>query len=280
MDESNLDIKTIAIVAGGGDLPPVVVRSIEEKNVKFVIVCFDGVPSKLTNHENTVLAKFEEIFELFNILSAKGVDSVAFCGYVLRPKLNFGLISQHSKTILEPLISKFNKSDEHLFTAIIDTFKSQNFKPISLKQLIPNAFCEEGILTAMSPSDREIIDTGRAEEIFQLISGADLGQSLVVSDGLCLAVESAPGTDLMLEYLTNIRKQDKFSWNRGILYKAPKINQNSYIDSPVIGEKTLLAVKEAGLAGIVVKSESVIIVNRSPTIDLADKLGLFLWSKK
>ena len=66
----------------------------------------------------------------------------------------------------------------------------------------------------------------------------------------------------------------------GILYKAPKLGQNPFLDLPVIGEKTISGIKSIGLNGIVIKHSSVIVLNLKETIKLANQLEVFIWSKK
>ena len=46
----------------------------------------------------------------------------------------------------------------------------------------------------------------------------------------------------------------------GVLYKAPKIKQNPFLDVPVIGEQTIIGVKKAELSGVIIKNSSVIVL--------------------
>ena len=67
-----------------------------------------------------------------------------------------------------------------------------------------------------------------------------------------------------------------YSANTGLLYKAPKPNQDIRFDVPVVGETTLRKVKEANLRGIALRKNCVILLEKQKIIQLADE---FLDSK-
>ena len=169
---------------------------------------------------------------------------------------------------------------ELIFSSILKLFNNMSLNPMSVSELAPNLYPYEEFLTKCKPGSTDILDSQRSEEILTIMSSADLGQSLIVSKGVCLAIETVPGTDAMLNFISNVRKIDNSHSRGGILYKGPKNGQNSFIDAPVIGEVTIKGVKEAGLNGIVIKHSKVIVLNQNKTKKLADNLGVFIWSKK
>ena len=131
------------------------------------------------------------------------------------------------------------------------------------------------------PDASDHSDAQRAKEIFSVISPADLGQSVLVRDGLCIGVETSLGTDHVLSSLVDRSKQENSNFKTGgVLYKSPKINQNPFFDLPVIGRRTILGVKEAGLNGVVIEHSQVIVLKPIETIQLANKLDVFIWCRK
>ena len=85
----------------------------------------------------------------------------------------------------------------------------------------------------------------------------------------------------MLSSLVGHSKEENSNYKTGgVLYKSPKINQNPFLDLPVIGRRTILGVKEAGLNGVVIESSQVIVLKPNETIQLANKLGVFIWCRK
>jgi DUF1009 family protein len=280
MHKTSFNNKKVAIIVGSGDLPVQIVNGAKALGVDFSIVRFQGVPADIFSNENLIEATFERISDLFYELKSQNFNAVVCCGYIPRPKLNFSEISIDSHLILEPIMKNFISGDEAIFLSILKLFKDMNLMPLSISELVPNLFPTEEFLTRHKPIESDIIDAERSEQILEVTSSADLGQSLVVSKGVCLAIETALGTDAMLDFLQNVKKNDSSAYQGGILYKAPKKGQNQFIDQPVIGLPTIKGVKQAGLSGIVIKHSKVICLEPEKIINLADDLGIFIWSKK
>ncbi|MDM7255484.1 MAG: LpxI family protein, partial [Paracoccus sp. (in: a-proteobacteria)] len=108
----------------------------------------------------------------------------------------------------------------------------------------------------------------------------DLGQGAVVAQGLCLAIETLPGTAAMLDFVA--RHQDlrpDASGGKGVLYKAPKPDQDRRIDLPALGPDSVSQAAAAGLAGIAWEANGVILLDRPEMERRAAAAGIFLWSR-
>ena len=123
-----------------------------------------------------------------------------------------------------------------------------------------------------------------------------------------IAREDASGTDAMLAGLTDPARRapeagDPLSWAfdasgellqlaadwlsgvpaahgpraGGILYKAPKPGQERRTDLPTIGPTTVLRAAEAGLAGLVIESGGVLVLDLPRVVALLDAADMFLW---
>ncbi|MBL3554656.1 LpxI family protein, partial [Rhodovulum sulfidophilum] len=124
--------------------------------------------------------------------------------------------------------------------------------------------------------------SARAAAIVAALGASDLGQGAVVAQGLCLAVETLPGTDAMLAWVADVagacRPDPKGA--KGVLCKAPKPSQDRRVDLPAIGPATVEAAHRAGLAGIAVEAGGVLVLEPEETLARADALGLFLWVRE
>jgi len=101
-----------------------------------------------------------------------------------------------------------------------------------------------------------------------------------VAQGLCLAVETLPGTDAMLDFVAlHARLRPDPSGARGVFYKAPKLGQDRRIDLPALGPETIRRAAAAGLAGVAFEAGGVLLLDRAATIAAAEAAGLFLWAR-
>ena len=102
-------------------------------------------------------------------------------------------------------------------------------------------------------------------KIAKILGLNDIGQSLVIENGLILAVEAAEGTDSMISRTASIKKEEK----GGVFIKIIKPQQDKRIDRPVIGINTLKAVKDAGLDGVAIESKEILIINFNEVISVS-----------
>jgi DUF1009 family protein len=109
------------------------------------------------------------------------------------------------------------------------------------------------------------------------LGALDIGQGVVVANGLVLAVEAQEGTDAMLRRCAELPQALRGSGGAaGVLAKAVKPSQDRRIDLPTIGPETVMGAARAGLAGIVGEAGSLLVVDRKAVIQTADDLGVFV----
>ena len=84
----------------------------------------------------------------------------------------------------------------------------------------------------------------------------DIGE-FVVSNGTVLAVEAFEGTNAMLE------RAGSFNAKKCIFVKVNKPNQDTRFDIPVFGTQTLKTMKGAGIGTAILKSNSVLILEKN-----------------
>ncbi|MFC3118072.1 UDP-2,3-diacylglucosamine diphosphatase LpxI domain-containing protein [Jhaorihella thermophila] len=61
------------------------------------------------------------------------------------------------------------------------------------------------------------------------------------------------------------------------MFKAPKPGQDRRADLPAIGPETIRGAAVAGLNGVVIEAQGVMVLDRAEVIAECDRLDLFLW---
>jgi DUF1009 family protein len=100
----------------------------------------------------------------------------------------------------------------------------------------------------------------------------DVGQAVVVQQGIVLGVEAVEGTDALLARCTNVRREGP----GGVLVKLAKPRQDNRFDLPTIGPETVASVVKAGLRGIAVQANSSLLIERDKTVAAANKTSVFI----
>jgi len=100
----------------------------------------------------------------------------------------------------------------------------------------------------------------------------DIGQAVVIQQGLVLGIEAIEGTDELIRRCAVLRREGP----GGVLVKVEKPGQERRADRPTIGPRTIVLAAEAGLLGIAVEADTTIVLDRDEVIRAADRAGLFV----
>jgi len=103
-----------------------------------------------------------------------------------------------------------------------------------------------------------------AKEIAQL----DIGQTVVVKDGIVIAVEGIEGTDKC------IIRGGELGGEGTVVCKVARKNQDMRYDVPVIGTKTLKSMKKAKARLLAVEAGKTFLLEREKFKKLAEKFGI------
>lgn len=261
----------IAVIAGEGRLPPAIVGALDAP----LVYALDGldvqVPAKPF--------RLERLVPFLDQLADEGVTDVVFAGAIRRPRLEPDLFDPRTMTLVPRIVTAMQTGDDGALREVLAVFEESGLRVVSVDQILPDLVPGDGVLTG-EPSDRDRADAARAAKIVEQLGVLDIGQGAVVAQGLCLAVETLPGTEPMLDFAAlhaGLRPDPKGA--RGVIYKAPKPGQDRRIDLPTVGPDTVQQAAAAGLAGIAWQAGGVILLERERTIRDARDAGLFLWAR-
>jgi len=100
----------------------------------------------------------------------------------------------------------------------------------------------------------------------------DIGQAVVVQQGMVLGVEAIEGTDVLIERTASLRREGP----GGVLVKLAKPQQDNRFDLPTAGPDTVERMKQAGLRGLAIQAGRSLLVERQKTVAMADEAGIFI----
>ena len=117
-----------------------------------------------------------------------------------------------------------------------------------------------------------LVEGGADLLAIRALGAADVGQAVVVQQGLVLGVEAIEGTDALLARCGPLRREG----GGGVLVKLAKPGQDRRLDLPAIGPETVRNAAAAGLAGVAFEAGGTVLLDRERTVEAADAAGLFL----
>jgi DUF1009 family protein len=249
---------------------------IHEAHPDAMVITLAGIPSELetVSHRH----RLEKIGGLFDAMREQGVERMIFAGALTRPAFDPTTFDAEMMQIAPRLMQAMSLGDDGLLRTVIQVFEEQGFSVVGVKDVLPSLVAESGLAVGPAPSDVDEGDVARATEILRGIAALDIGQGCVVAGGQCLGLETVQGTDALLGFVASTPERYR-NRAKGVYVKAAKTGQDLRIDMPAIGPQTIAAVAKAGLAGLVVEADHVLLLDRDATLAAVTEAGLFLQTR-
>ena len=238
------------------------------------VIRYAGVDAPWADGLSHADLPYERPGALFDALRQAGAASICFAGAMRRPWLNPLRFDRKAFALLAKVPPLLLKRDDAMLRGFAALLEAEGFRIVAAHEQLAGLLAPEGVLGAVRPAASDRADAALAAEAAAELGRQDLGQAAVASGGRVIAREGREGTDAMLASLaptTNAR--------RGVLHKAPTPGQDWRLDLPAIGPQTLRRAAAAGLAGVSIEADGVLVLGLSETVEAADAEGLFLWAR-
>lgn len=265
--------KIYGLIAGQGDLPTRLLSHFSNQGTPVYAVAFEGqTPEKTVANAPHIWVKLGTIAPILDYFKSNGVTHLIMAGAIRRPSLS-ELSLDWTGTKLLTRIGFKSLGDDGLLSAIITYLEEQGFCVVGADDILSDLTTARGILTTTEPTTEDLSDISRAITILQKLGEADVGQALVIQQGLILGLEAIEGTSTLIDRITDYSRPGR----GGILVKMAKPNQNLRVDLPTIGPETIQKAIDSGLVGVAVEASRSQIMNRPETLELANKHGIFVY---
>jgi hypothetical protein len=266
---------TLAIIAGGGQLPLSVAESARDNGRNVFVVALDGfADADFAGFAHTRL-RIGQVAAIDRELRAAGCRDVVLIGVVRRPgkwRSDVGL------SLIWTLLANLDvlwRGDSALLSRIVRLFERHGYTVRGAHEIAPQLLLPVGDHARTRPGRTERGDIEIGIRAVRALGQLDIGQCVVVARGRVLAVEAAEGTDAMLERVASLNRHAA-GRRLGVLVKWPQPIQDLRVDMPTIGPDTVRLAAAAGLAGIAVAGTRVLAVKIDEMIETADRSGMFL----
>jgi len=264
----------IAILAGGGRLPLMIAESAAARGAGVHIVGIRGEADPEIARFPHTWVNWGQIGRMLTTLRREGDRQLVIAGGVRRPDFWHIRPDAGFFTSLPQIVGLIAAGgDDSVLTRVVRFFEHKGLKVWGAHEIAPDLLAEAGALAQTDLDDRDYRDARLGFAVRRRLGRLDAGQSVVVADGSVLAIEAAEGTDRMLERVLGLRQDVDTEVREGVLAKGPKPGQELRVDMPAIGPRTVDSTVAAGLAGIVVATGGVLLLDRDETLRRADANG-------
>ena len=276
MQSANLKMETkipkLAIIAGNGSIPFYLIEECKKIGREYCLIIIEGHGKELSVKYNPdYIVSLAKMGRAVKYVKNIGIKHILMVGGVKRPSLKNIIPDLWTAKFLTTISSKVS-GDNSVLSKLTKALEKEGFIIVAPEEILPNLICPKGTLGKVKPNQQNKEDISTGYRVAKIIGANDIGQSIIIENGLVIAVEAAEGTDRMIKRSLILKKEKK----AGVLIKVIKPMQDRRIDRPVIGIDTIKAAKKAGLDGIALESNEILILNYSEVILYADKEGLFV----
>ncbi len=261
--------RPIALIAGQGRYPALVVEQVRAAGVPLRLVAMEGETSDELQAsfapEHRTLIKVGQIGALLKALRRFDAGYAYMAGQVSPRRLFSGL--HPDLKVLAILARLKRRNAETIFGAI-----AEEITGIGVHLLDARSFLDAHLASAGSMTRRKLtIDSDHIDHglhIARECARLDIGQGCVVRKGTVLAVEAYEGTDAM------IRRAGEFKTDHALYVKTVKARQDYRFDVPCFGLRTLESLDTSDIRSVVLETGRVILIDKPEVLARADTLGI------
>ena len=200
------------------------------------------------------------------LLKDAGISRALMAGQVKHTKLFAGVVPD--LTLLSVLRRLKARNTDALISAVADVLAEHGIELIDSTSFLRPLLARPGTLTRREPTADERADLQFGYRMADAIAALDVGQTIAVKDRAVVAVEAMEGTDEVIERAARLA-------GPGVrVVKVAKPNQDMRFDVPVIGMRTLHALRAARAAALSIDAERTLVLDGDEVFRGADDSGL------
>lgn len=265
--------RKLGIIAGGGSIPKMLIEHSAAQGRDFFVLAIEGNADKalFTDDIPHQWIRIGQAGTGFKRFAEEKVQDVIMIGTIKRPGF-FDLVPDLRTTAFFAKVGAKALGDDGILRALVNEIEAEGMTVRGIHEVMSDLLVKPGILGRHKPDKQALVDIRRGIDVALALGKLDVGQSVVVQQGLVLGVEGIEGTDELIRRCGEYRRKG----DGGVLVKLRKPQQDMRIDLPTIGPRSVSRAQESGLRGIVVHAGNGLIVDEAETIRLADKAGLFI----
>ena len=280
---------TLGLIAGNGRFPFLVLEAARAQGLRVVVAAIreetDPEMDERARMDAGVVVHWMSLGELSKLIETfqrEGVTRAVMAGQVKHKQI-FSAIRPDWR-LAKLLLNLRTRNTDMLLGAVAKVLEDEGILLESSTGFLEPLLAPAGVLTARLPDESERADMKYGLRVARGVAGFDLGQTVVVAAGACIAVEAMEGTDATIlragEIFRTLEGEESTSAAAPILtrrltvVKVAKPNQDMRFDVPVVGVPTVAAMSAAGASCLCVEAGRTLVFDRPAMVAAADAAGI------
>jgi UDP-2,3-diacylglucosamine hydrolase len=272
-------MQRIGLIAGNGKFPFLVLDAARASGYEVVVVAIkeEAFPEIESRGGASVhWLSLGELSKLIETFQREGVTRAVMAGQVKHKQI-FSAIRPDLR-LAKLLLSLTTRNTDSLLGAVAKVLAEEGITLENSTWLLEPLLAKPGVLTRRAPNEQERknIDYGRT--VARHLAQHDIGQTVVIAQSACVAVEAMEGTDATIERAGQILRSlhgDASTLSRNLtVVKIAKPNQDMRFDVPVVGVKTMEVMRTAGATSLALDAGKCLLLDGEKILDAANAAGI------
>jgi DUF1009 family protein len=269
----------LGLIAGNGKFPFLVLDAARAQGFEVIVAAIkEETFPEIESRGAAAVHWFSlgELSKLIETFQQAGVRRAIMAGQV-RHKQIFSSIRPDWR-LAKILFSLTTRNTDSLLGAIAKVLAEEGITLESSTSLLEPLLVKSGVLTKREPTEQERKNIEYGRGVAKRLAQDDIGQTVVIAESACVAVEAMEGTDATIERAGQIMRSmqgEASTLSRALtVVKIAKPNQDMRFDVPVIGVKTIEVMSGAGASCLALDAGKCLLLDGEKIIDAANAAGI------
>jgi hypothetical protein len=269
----------LGLIAGNGKFPFLVLDAARAQGFEVVVAAIkeETFPEIASRGAASVhWLSLGELSKLIETFQREGVRRAVMAGQVKHKQI-FSSIRPDWR-LAKLLLSLTTRNTDSLLGAVAKVLGDEGIVLEKSTWLLEPLLVKAGVLTRRAPTEPEQKNIEYGRLVALQVAQHDIGQTVVIAESACVAVEAMEGTDATIERAGQLMRSlhgDASTLSRDLtVVKIAKPNQDMRFDVPVTGVKTIDVMRAAGATCLAVDAGKCLLLDGQKVIDAADAAGI------
>jgi len=272
-------MQRIGLIAGNGTFPLLVLDAARAQGYEVVVAAIKEETSPEIESQGASAVYWLSLGELSKLIETfkrEGVQRAIMAGQVKHKQI-FSAI-QPDWRLAKLLLSLTTRNTDSLLGAVAKVLADEGITLENSTWLLEPLLVKPGILTQRGPTDQERKNIDYGRNVARQLAQHDIGQTVVIAESACVAVEAMEGTDATIERAGQIMRSlhgDASTLSRALtVVKIAKPAQDMRFDVPVIGVKTIEVMRTAGATCLALDAGKCLLLEAEKIPEAANAAGI------
>jgi len=268
----------LGLIAGNGKFPLLVLDAARARGEQVIVAAIKEETFPEVEQHGAAAVHWMSLGELSKLIETfkrEGVTRAVMAGQVKHKQIFSSIRPDWRMSKL--LFSLRVRNTDALIGAVARVLAEEGITLMDSTAYLEPLLARPGVLTRRAPTPEEQRDIAYGRQVARHLAQYDIGQTVVVAEAACVAVEAMEGTDATIqrasEIMASLGGTSTLARNLTVV-KVAKPGQDMRFDVPVIGTGTIETMRRAGATCLALDAGKCLLLDGDSILHAAGDAGI------